>query len=136
MEKYDVTLYDLSRKSEIKAVVYANEGDSSDYIILKITFENIVVTVRSEGYFSAYQELRDKLLKKDFGLKCNGSLINATQSAMMTYTPKVYLVEMSKQALMKNIVSIWDYCDINVFPDTKKQNQYIEKWYDSLKAKS
>lgn len=136
MEKYDVTLYDLSRKSEIKAVVYANEGDSSDYIILKITFENIVITVRSEGYFSAYQELRDKLLKNGFGLKCNGSLINATQSAMMTYTPKVYLVEMGKQALMKKIVGIWGYCDINVFPDTKEQKQYIEKWYDSLKAKS
>ena len=135
MEKYDVTLYDLNRKSEIKAVVYANEGDSSDDIILKITSENIVVTVKSEGYFSAYQELRDKLLKKGFGLKCNGSLINANQSAMMTYTPKVYLVEMSKQALTKNIVSVWDYCDINVFPDTKEQNQYIEKWFESLKIK-
>lgn len=133
MEKYNVTLYDLSKELEIKAVVYAYEEDLSDNIILKVTYENMVVIVKSESYFSAYQELRDKLLKKGYGLKCNGSLINANQSAMMKYTPKVYLVEMSKQALTKNIVSVWDYCDINVFPDTKKQNQYIEKWFESLK---
>lgn len=136
MEKYNVILYDLSRKIEIKAVVYAYEDDLSDDIILNIKSGNIDLMVRSEGYFSAYQELRDKLLKRGYGLKCNGSLINANQSAMMEYTPKVYLVEMSRQALTKDIVSVWDYCDINVFPDTIEQNQYIEKWFESLKAES
>lgn len=132
MEKYNVTLYDLSRKFEIKAVVYECDDDLSDDIILNIKSGNIDLTVRSEGYFTAYQELRDKLLEKGFGLKCNGSLINAAQSAMMACTPKVYLVEMCRQALNKDIVSIWEYCDINVFSDTKEQNQYIEKWYGSF----
>ncbi|MBR1737536.1 MAG: hypothetical protein IJ736_11065 [Firmicutes bacterium] len=134
MEKYDIKLYDLTKTSEIESVVLADEGESSDDIILKITVENIVITAKSDGYFSAYQELRDELFKNGFGLKCNGSLINANQSAMMSYTPKVYLVEIGKQALLKNIVNIWDYCDITYFPDTKEQNQYIEKWLTSLKA--
>lgn len=132
MEKYAVRLYDFNRACETESVVYADEGESSDEIILKISVESIVITTKSDGYFSAYQELRDELLKNGFGLKCNGSLINANQSAMMSYTPKVYLVEIGKQALLSNVVNIWDYCDINTFPDTKDQTQYTEKWRSSL----
>ena len=134
MEKYDVMLFDFNKASEIKSIVYVGEDDSSDEIILKITIDNTVITTKSEGYFSAYQELRDKLLTIGFGLKCNGSLINANQSAMMSYTQKIYLVESGKQALIKNIVNIWDYCDISTFPDTKEQNQYTKKWFESLRA--
>lgn len=134
MEKYDIKLYDLNRTLEIEGVVFADEGELSDDIILKIKLENIVITAKSDGYFSAYQELRDELLENGFGLKCNGSLINAIQSSMMSYTRKVYLVEMGKQALLKNIVDIWGYCDITYFPDTREQNHFIEKWWTSLKA--
>ena len=134
MEKYDIKLYDLTHAFETQGVVLADEGESSDDIILKITVENTEITAKSEDYFSAYQELRDKLLKNGFGLKCNGSLINAVQSAMMSYTPKVYLVELGKQALLKNIVSIWGYYNITRFPDTKEQNQFVEKWRISLRA--
>jgi len=134
MEKYDIKLYDLNRKSEIESVVLADEGELSDDIILKITLGNISLTAKSDGYFSAYQWLRDELLKNGYGLKCNGSLINATQSSMMSYTPKIYLVEIGKQALLKNIVDIWGYRDLAYFPDTKEQNQYIEKWWTSLKV--
>ena len=134
MEKYDIKLYDLNKASEINGIVYAEEDKSSDGFILEITVENKVITARAEGYLSAYQELRDKLLKNSFGLKCSGSLINAHQSAMMSYVPQIYLVEMRKQALAQSIVSIWSYCDIKTFPDTKEQNQYIEKWFESLNA--
>lgn len=134
MEKYDIKLHDLNKASETDGVVYIEEDESSDRFIMKITVENMVITASSEGYLSAYQELRDKLLKLGFGLKCSGSLINAHQSAMMSYVPQIYLVEIGKQALAKDIVSIWSYCDIKIFPDTKEQNEYIEKWSESLKA--
>ena len=98
------------------------------------TVKRKIASLKAFFHYLEYRELLDEN-PFGFGLKCNGSLINANQSAMMTYTPKVYLVEMSKQALTKNIVSVWDYCDINVFPDTKEQNQYIEKWFESLKVK-
>ena len=132
MEKYDVTLYDLKRAVETSAVVYV-ENDISDEIIMKITVKNSVVSSKSNGYFQAYQELRDKLLKKGFGLKCSGSLINANQSAMMSYTSKIYLVKLGKQALKNDIADIWSYCDMDSFPDTKEQNKYTEKWFQSLK---
>ena len=84
MEKYDVKLYDMNRNSEIEGVVFADEGETSGDIVLKTVAEGIVITAKSDGYFSAYQKIRDKLLKNGFGLKCYGSLINANQSAMMS----------------------------------------------------
>ena len=134
MEKYDIKLYDFYRDSEIEAEVFADECESSDDIVLKITLRGIAVTASADGYLSAYQELRDKLLTNGFGLKCNGSLINANQSAMMSYTPEVYLIEIGKQALLKDLVNIWGYFDIKTFPDTKEQTEYTEKWYASLRA--
>ena len=47
---------------------------------------------------------------------------------MMGAADKVYLVEKVAQALMKNIVHIWDYADIDIFPDTEQQNNFFEQW--------
>ena len=135
MEKYEVTLYDISNRTEFGAVVYADEAETSDDIVLKAEFGEMIVTVKSGSYLSAYQKLRDKLLEKGFGLKCKGSLINANQSAMMSYVPKIYLVELGKQAMKKDIVGIWEYSDISKFPDTKGQDSFNEQWFSSLRAK-
>ena len=43
-------------------------------------------------------------------------------------TDKVYLVEKGKQAFTKDIVHIWDYADIDIFPDTEQQNIFFEQW--------
>ncbi len=71
---------------------------------------------------------KELLLAVGYGMKCNGSRLNAVQSGMMGATDKVYLVEIGKQALMKDIVSIWDYADIDIFPDTELQNNFFEQW--------
>ena len=67
-----------------------------------------------------------------YGIKCNGSLPNAVQSNMMSATDKVYLVELGKKAELKNIVCIWDYAEVSYFPNTKQQNDFVEKWVNSL----
>lgn len=68
-----------------------------------------------------------------YGLQCNGSRINAIQSGMMSQCEKIYLVEMGKKALLNQVVCIWDYADIDVFPDTKEQLEFAEKWYECKK---
>lgn len=132
MEKYEVTLLNLTEYSEVNTVVYAAEAETNDNIILKTTINGSELTSESNQYLVAYQILRDKLLQIGFELKCNGSLINATQSAMMSYTPKVYLVRIGEQAAMKDIVNIWDYCDTDDFPTTEQQKLFIQDWFASL----
>lgn len=51
---------------------------------------------------------------------------------MMSYTPKMYLVRIGEQAAMKDIVSIWDYCDTDDFPTTEQQKLFIQDWFASL----
>lgn len=132
MEKYEVALLNLTENSEVNTVVYADEAETTDNIILKIMINGSELTSKSDQYLTAYQILREKLLKIGFELKCNGSLINANQSAMMSYTPKVYLVRIGEQAAMKDIVSIWDYCDTDDFPTTEQQKLFVQDWFASL----
>ena len=68
------------------------------------------------------------MLLLGYGIKCNGSRINAIQSAMMSCTDKIYLVLIGRQAFMKDIVHIWDYAEIEEFPNTNEQMIFFEKW--------
>ena len=67
-----------------------------------------------------------------YGIKCNGSCRNVVQSGMMGSNAKNYLVELGKQALLRDTVSIYDYADINEFPNTQEQKAFLQKWIGSL----
>ena len=134
MEKIIIKLYDTERQAEKDAVVFVVEDDMTDNIILKLISENINESASAESCLAAYQKLRDKLLGKGLGIRCKGSLINAVQSAMMSRTNNIYLAELGKQALKKDMVCIWDYCGITEFPDTEEQKCFIGKWRSSLSA--
>lgn len=133
MEKYNIVLLKIDSGAEVNSVIYADENGI--VINLKISIDDKEIIFESEQYLKAYQKIRDELLKNGYGLKCKGSLINACQSGMMSYTSKVYLVQKGRQALQKDIVNIWEYCDIKHFPTTIEQKNFIEEWYISLKER-
>ncbi len=76
--------------------------------------------------------MKDKLLELKYRLKCKGSLLNVVQSGMAANSDKIYVVELGRQALIKNLVSIYDYADIFEFSNSKEQNEFAEQWYSSL----
>ena len=130
-------------KYQCKVVAFGYNSEETDIEISEIEEEDgfRLVTVidgkeyasKGEAYFVTFQGLRDQLLKDGYGLKCNGARINAVQSNMMGGCPKVYLVELGRQALMKDVVLIWDYADIDTFPDTMEQNEYFKRWNESFR---
>ena len=128
MEVYEVKLLELNTSAEVSATVEVDEAESSENIIMNIKISGQDITSSNYNYLQAYQDFRDKLLKLGFGIKCNGSRINAVQSGMMGANDKMYLVEMGKSALKEDIVHIWDYADIDDFPDTNQQSIFFEKW--------
>ena len=132
MEVYEITLIELSTKKEIHIPVEVDEAEESENIVIYSKVKYHEVTSISDTYFIAYQEFRDELLALGYGIKCNGSRINAIQSGMMGATDKVFLVEMGKQALKKDIVNIWDYADIDIFANTQQQNSFFDQWINSL----
>lgn len=132
MEQYKCTVVDLGfYRNEKTIMVEVNEN--GDKIEIHTVVDGIDFFGSDECYLIAYQKLRDKLLELGYGLQCNGSRINAIQSGMMSQSEKIYLVEMGKQAISNQIVCMWDYADIDFFPDTKMQLEFAEKWYESNK---
>ena len=108
--------------------ILAKEKETTENISIHAVIDKQDVTSSDYNYFPAFQIFRDKLLELGYGIKCNGSRINAIQSGMMGGTDEIYLVEAGKQALMENIVRIWDYTDIDTFPDTKQQLDFLKQW--------
>jgi len=132
LEKYTVEIVFLHDNSVQPLTIEADEAGTSDDIVLNTFIGGTCVSASGYGYFAAFQKLRDKLLRKGYGVKCIGAKLNAVQSSMAGSTPKIYLVELGKQALLKDLVCLFDYADISVFPDTKEQNKFTEKWVCSL----
>lgn len=128
MEHYEVTVINLHTKKETQLSVDVDEAETSESIIISAVASNMEITSSNHNYLSAYQAFRDQLLQLGYGIKCNGSKRNAVQSGMMGANDKIYLVEMGKQAQRKNIVSIWDFADIDEFPDTMQQCAFFEQW--------
>ena len=132
VEQYKCTVADLGYYDNEKPVLIEVNEDS-DEIEISTVVDGIDFFSSDESYLAAYQKLRDKLLELGYGLLCNGSRINAIQSGMMSHCEKIYLVEMGKKVLLNQVVCIWDYADIDVFPDTKEQLEFAEKWYECKK---
>lgn len=128
MEIYEVVVTDLITKGLTNLIVEVDEGEITEDIVIKAVVSGREVVASNYNYLPAYQEFRDKLLQLGLGIKCNGSKINAVQSGMMGANDKIYLVETGKQTHMKDIVHIWDYAEIDTFPDTKQQNEFFEQW--------
>lgn len=132
MEEYIVTVVKLETNMELETTIFADEAEITDNIVLKICIVDKQIWASDYNYLPAYQKLRDKLLEMGYGIKCNGSRINVVQSGIMGANDKVYLVELGRQALNKDIVSLYEYSDINEFPNTREQNDFFEKWCASI----
>lgn len=131
MEEYFVTLVDLKTDSEMTTTIFEDE-EATGNIVLKVYISDQEISASDYNYLPAYQKLRDKLLVMGYGIKCNGSRLNVVQSGMMGANDQVYLVELGRKALNKDIVSLYEYADIKEFPDTREQNCFIEKWSKSI----
>lgn len=132
MEIYEITIINLNTQEEQILPIEVDEAEETEYIVVRTVFFGQEISASDYNYLPAYQAFRDMLLRLGYGMKCNASRINVVQSGMMGAADKVYLVELGRQALMKDIVHIWDYAYINEFPDTEQQKAFFEKWTDSL----
>ena len=128
MEIYKIVIVDLKTRVNIKTFVEVDEAESSENITIKMVINSYEVISSDYNYFSAYQDFRDKLLELGYGIKCNGSKINSVQSNMMNATNKIYFIKIDEVVKSKDIVNIWDYIDIDDFPNTKQQFDFFQKW--------
>lgn len=77
METYEITLVELSTKNKINIQVEVDEAEESENIVIHSKIKGQEITLISDTYLTAYQQFRDKLLALSYGIKCNGSRLNA-----------------------------------------------------------
>lgn len=99
MEIYKIILVNLNKKEVLSTQVEVDKAETTDNITIHAVIGKQDITSSDYNYLPAYQTFKDKLLVWGYGIKCNGSRLNAVQSEMMSATDKVYLVEIGKQAL-------------------------------------
>lgn len=133
MEQYKIVVANLESELEEELLIEVDEAEASDEIVIKALIMGKEITASNDSYLQAYQEFRDRLLSLGYGMKCNGSRINAVQSGMLSSVSKVYLVEMGRAALMKDVVNIFDFAELNEFPNTEQQESFFEQWSDCHK---
>lgn len=134
MNSYQCIVADLAYYEDERCVK-VNVDILDDNVKMSCEVDVIRFSVSGEFYFETFQLLRDRLLELGYGIKCNGSKLNAIQSGLFGNSEKIYLVENGKQAMNKDLYSIWDYADIRDFPSTNEQRAYAKQWFKSLEAK-
>jgi hypothetical protein len=133
MENYTVIASSLIAHTEISLIIEADEAEITENIVLTVRIDGDTISASNYGYFQAFQEIRDVLLQKGYGLKCAGAMLNAVQSPMASATDKVYMVTLGKQSALKDLISLYEYIDIDEFSNTNEQNRFFEQWLQSLK---
>ncbi len=128
MKEFEVVFIEKASGNDISGKVTVTEDDTDGKISIKAVVNGSEYLSSGYAYLQVYQDFRDKILDDGFGIKCNGSRINAVQPEMMGDTDKIILLEMGKNASMKDAAHIWDPADIDEFPDTKQQNDFFVKW--------
>lgn len=109
-----------------------DDYETHDDIIISTILPEITISKKGEYYFATFQQFRDHLLDFGIGLKCAGSLLNVCQSHLASYTEKIYIIKLGEQAKADNLVSIFDYMDLDKFAYTLEQEEFYQRWITSL----
>ena len=98
MDSYICKIADLAYYENEKQTI-VNVDIQDEKIEMNCEVDGVCFSAGGEYYFETFQLFRDYLLEFGYGIKCNGSRLNAIQSGMMEYSEKIYLVEFGRQAL-------------------------------------
>lgn len=137
LEVLNIKGLDLQNNKVINLNLELFESDEEDVISISIYYDNKEIKKKGEYWFLVFQELKDLLLDKSIGLQCYGSLINVYPSPMMMNMggQKAYFLKIGEPSLNKDIVNIFDYIDIYQFATKEQQDQFYNKWLNSIMNK-
>lgn len=110
-------------------------SEIEDEINLKIEIERAIYFSKSDNIFDSIVELRKKLELNNIYLLCNASAINVYPSGMQKEFggTKAYKLQMGKQALLIDVVDIFDYDSELKIGSVKEQEEFYKNWIESLR---
>lgn len=131
MEIFDIEIINNGKIEKNKLFL----SEIEDEINLKIEIERTIYFSKSGNIFDSIVELRKKLELKNIYLLCNASVINVYPSGMQKEFggTKAYKLQMGKQAILIDVVDIFDYDSELKIDSVKEQEEFYENWIESLR---
>ena len=131
MEIFDIEIINNGKIEKNKLFL----SEIEDEINLKIEIERTIYFSKSDNIFDSVVELRKKLELNNIYLLCNASAINVYPSGMQKEFggTKAYKLQMGKQALLIDVVDIFDYDSELKIGSVKEQEEFFENWIESLR---
>ena len=110
-------------------------SEIEDEINLKIEIERTIYFSKNDNIFDSIVELRKKLELNNIYLLCNASVINVYPSGMQKEFggTKAYKLQMGKQAVLADVVDIFDYNSELKIGSVKEQEEFFESWIESFR---
>ena len=131
MEIFDIEIINNGKIEKNKLFL----SEIEDEINLKIEIERTIYFSKSDNIFDSVAELRKKLELNNIYLLCNASVINVYPSGMQKEFggTKAYKLQMGKQAILIDVVDIFDYDSELKIGSVKEQEEFYENWIESLR---
>lgn len=131
MEIFDIEIINNGKIEKNKLFLSEIEGE----INLEIEIERTIYFSKSDNIFDSVVELRKKLELNNIYLLCNASAINVYPSGMQKEFggTKAYKLQMGKQALLIDVVDIFDYDSELKIGSVKEQEEFYKSWLESLR---
>ena len=131
MEIFDIEIINNGKIEKNKLFL----SEIEDEINLKIEIERTIYFSKSDNIFDSVVELRKKLELNNIYLLCNASVINVYPSGMQKEFggTKAYKLQMGKQALLIDVVDIFDYDSELKIGSVKEQEEFYKNWIESLR---
>ena len=126
-EKYEVMCN--IKGNSANAVIITNEQEGRYQI--NFMAEGYNTSAEGENFFYALIELRKGLELQDVKLLCKGCSRDVYPSPMilsMGDAIKAYKLTMGKHALTKDLVSIFEPCELDEYASIEEQYAYYEEW--------
>ena len=105
--------------------------ENEDLVAVEIKLAEKTYDAVAESYFETLQNLRQELERDGIQILCNGAAKNVYPSPMtlaMGEGRRAYKMTWGKQALMKDLVDIFDYDESLICCSVEEQNQYYMDW--------
>ena len=119
---------------EIQDINILNNGKIEKNKLFLSEIERAIYFSKSDNIFDSVLELRKKLELKNIYLLCNASVINVYPSGMQKEFggTKAYKLQMGKQAVLADVVDIFDYNSELKIGSVEEQKKFYENWLKSL----
>ena len=131
MENYNINCQLDKEKKE--AQITADEQDECYKLTLNIDGKSL--TAEADNYFYALRELRKKAEAENIKILCKGCCKNVYPSPMilsMGDAIKAYTLTLNQPAVMKDLVEIFDPCELSEYATVDEQEEFYNQWINSI----